>query len=313
MAEPGRCAGLLAFQLAQRALQIVLLAQRLHQRQLGLQEVDMLLGVLEDLRQQFAADIVLGLLALLDPGNQHGAAGGLDRKVGGQAFGHVLADRQLVQVLQVGQAVQEQDALDELVGVLHLADRFVIGDLAQTLEAPVLVHAGMQEILIHRGQLIGEHSVEQLDDRLVALHVEALPRVEFRGNSPKAKTYSTSMFASHSASRARPVQRPYSAALFGGVAQGLAGLGDHVAHVAHALGALGRGAAATEHLGRPRRALVDGGADFALTDAVAVADVQGTDPRWRNSPDDRDIADANAVATHLQDGRGRIVRLPGIQ
>ena len=58
--------------------------------------------------------------------------------------------------------------------MLHLADGFVVRDLAQPRETPVLVHARMQEILVHRSQLVGEHRVETPDDRLVALHVNLL-------------------------------------------------------------------------------------------------------------------------------------------
>jgi hypothetical protein len=75
-----------------------------------------------------------------------------------------------VQVLQVGQAVEEQDAFDQLVGVLHLADRFFVDDVAEALEAPVVQHPGVQEILVHRGQLVGEHLVQPKDDGAVALH-----------------------------------------------------------------------------------------------------------------------------------------------
>src|SRR5699024_4422904 len=40
----------------------------------------------------------------------------------------------------------------------------------QFLVAPVAVHARVQEILVDRGQLIGERAVEKLDDLGVALH-----------------------------------------------------------------------------------------------------------------------------------------------
>jgi hypothetical protein len=161
---------ILSRQFAHGALQVVLLAQRLDQAQLHLEEVDVLLGVAEDLAQQFAADIVADLFALDDAGDQGLAPADLDRQVAGQAFGHGLADLQLVQVLQVGQAFQEQDAVDQLVGVFHLADRLVVGDLAQALEAPVVVHPRVQEVLVHRRQLVGEHRVQEPDDAGIALH-----------------------------------------------------------------------------------------------------------------------------------------------
>jgi len=75
-----------------------------------------------------------------------------------------------VQVLEIRKTFQEQDAVDQHVGVLHLADRLVIGDLAEALEAPVVVHPRVQEVLVDRRQLVGEHRVQQLDDRRFALH-----------------------------------------------------------------------------------------------------------------------------------------------
>jgi hypothetical protein len=87
-----------------------------------------------------------------------------------EALNHVLADHQLVQVLQVGKAFQEKNALDQLVGVAHFLDRFVVFMLAQRDSAPVLVHAGMQEILVDGGEFHRQCLVQILDDFLVAFH-----------------------------------------------------------------------------------------------------------------------------------------------
>ena len=63
--------------------------------------------------------------------------------------------------------------------------------------------------------------------------------------------------------------------LFGGVAQGFAGLVDHLAHLADAAGALRLAAMRAENLGRLAGAAFDRSADLALADAVTVADVHG--------------------------------------
>ncbi len=52
------------------------------------------------------------------------------------ALQHVLADAQLAQVLQVGQAFEKEDALDQTIGVLHLVDRFLVLVLGQFLVTP---------------------------------------------------------------------------------------------------------------------------------------------------------------------------------
>ena len=63
--------------------------------------------------------------------------------------------------------------------------------------------------------------------------------------------------------------------LFGGVGQGFLAVLDHLAHLADALGALGLATLVTEHVGRAGGPSVDGGAHFALADAVTVTNVQG--------------------------------------
>ena len=47
-----------------------------------------------------------------------------------------LADADGAEPLQVGQAVEVQDALDELVGVLHLVDRLVAGTACPAARSP---------------------------------------------------------------------------------------------------------------------------------------------------------------------------------
>jgi hypothetical protein len=80
-----------------------------------------------------------------------------------------LAHPDRAQPLQVGQPVQVEDAVDQLLGVAHLLQ----GDLAvapgQPLIAPVGAHPGVQEVLVDGGQLEGQVLVEQLEDARVTL------------------------------------------------------------------------------------------------------------------------------------------------
>ena len=50
----------------------------------------------------------------------------LEPQVAFEDFLNILADQQLVEVLQVRQAIEEEDALDQPVGMLHLVDRFIV-------------------------------------------------------------------------------------------------------------------------------------------------------------------------------------------
>ncbi|MNY79935.1 hypothetical protein D3C86_2207910 [compost metagenome] len=47
--------------------------------------------------------------------------------------------------------------------------------LAKLVQAPIFIHARMQEVLIDRDQLIGKNLVEVLDDCDVAFHDGVLP------------------------------------------------------------------------------------------------------------------------------------------
>jgi len=66
--------------------------------------------------------------------------------------------------------LQEQDALDELLGVLHLADRLLVVLLRQVVKAPVSAHLRLAEVLVDGGELDGERAVESRDDVGLTFH-----------------------------------------------------------------------------------------------------------------------------------------------
>ncbi|MGN5476754.1 hypothetical protein ACTMU2_06485 [Cupriavidus basilensis] len=61
--------------------------------------------------------------------------------------------------------------------MLHFLDRFLVFVLAECADAPVAIHARMQEILVDRGQFVPELGIEELDDLLVRLHGISFSRV----------------------------------------------------------------------------------------------------------------------------------------
>src|SRR5262249_14397229 len=79
-----------------------------------------------------------------------------------------------IEHLHVGKAVEEDDALDQLVGVLHLLDRFLAPLLGERAIAPIVQQAIVQPILVDGGQLVPQPAVEIFDDGRIALHA-ALP------------------------------------------------------------------------------------------------------------------------------------------
>ncbi|MCY1177073.1 hypothetical protein D9M73_173680 [compost metagenome] len=87
----------------------------------------------------------------------------------------VLADQQLTQVLNVGDAFEEENTLDQFVSVLHFIDGFFVLVLAEFVQPPIFVHACVQEVLVDRDQLVSEDLVEMLDDAYVAFHLGSCP------------------------------------------------------------------------------------------------------------------------------------------
>ena len=104
----------------------------------------------------------------------------LDAEVGLELLLHGLADAQRAETLQVGNPFEVEDALDERLGVLHLLDRLVADLLAESPVAPVVAHLGVDEVLVDRRQLAGQHLVEQLENLVVATHGSDLRRSTVR-------------------------------------------------------------------------------------------------------------------------------------
>ena len=77
------------------------------------------------------------------------------------------------QILQVGQSFQKQDPFDQPVGMLHLVDRLLVFIFVELMQAEVLEHPRVEEILVDCRQLVLEDLVEIGNDFLVAFHLLA--------------------------------------------------------------------------------------------------------------------------------------------
>lgn len=93
-----------------------------------------------------------------------------ERQVALDDFLRVLANVQLAEFLQVGQAFHKKNALDQAIGVFHLVDGFAVFVLVQLLQAPVFVHPRVQEILVDGGEFVLERPVEVEQNLIVALY-----------------------------------------------------------------------------------------------------------------------------------------------
>src|SRR5690606_31034037 len=87
---------------------------------------------------------------------------------------------------------EEDDALDQPVGVVHLLDRFHALLLRQLGVAPVLGEAVVQPVLIDRGELVAQGAVEDLDDLRVPSHGLSVSLLSAAAAAPARSSPSTS-------------------------------------------------------------------------------------------------------------------------
>ncbi|CAM2143657.1 hypothetical protein PT2222_150094 [Paraburkholderia tropica] len=159
--------------LADRAdarLLIILDADLVDQPDLGFEPVDMIFGVVENLDENLPRHEVANRLAIDDGFLTLRLRDPFELEIAFERLARALANQQLAEILQIGQTVEHEDALDQFVRVLHLLDRFVILMLAEGGEPPVFVEPCVQEILIDGRQLVLEFGIQIFDNLGVGLH-----------------------------------------------------------------------------------------------------------------------------------------------
>jgi hypothetical protein len=77
---------------------------------------------------------------------------------------HGLPDAQWIKDLQVGHAVEKDDAHYELIGVAHLFHRFLAPFLGEITVTPIVEQPVMQPVLIDRRQLSSDSLVKVVYD-----------------------------------------------------------------------------------------------------------------------------------------------------
>src|SRR3982074_1590688 len=92
------------------------------QIKLGFEEIDVMLLVLHQAFEQIARDVVLDAVAIGRGFLVKRAGGNFGSKIALDDFLDVLPDPQGVEHLHVGKPAEEQEAIGEAVGVVHLLD-----------------------------------------------------------------------------------------------------------------------------------------------------------------------------------------------
>ena len=145
-------------------------AELADQVELGFEEIDMAFLVGHQLLEQVAAGIVLDGMAEGRRLLIERARADFGGQVTFEDLLDCLADMQRVEHLHVGETVEEDDTLHELVSMHHLFDRFLAPFLGEIEIAPVFQHPVMDPILVYGGHFRPQSLVEIFDDFGVALH-----------------------------------------------------------------------------------------------------------------------------------------------
>ncbi len=152
-------------------LQVIRQAESFDQTQLGLQPVRVILfGVLQELEQHPPRLVVARGFAGGDHNAQMTDHTVFDCQVIAKHVRNRLPDVQRIAPAEVGCTFEKQYPPNERIGVSLLFRHFMVNAFKQMLEAPVLKHPGMDEILINRRQFASEKVVEVIDDVWITLH-----------------------------------------------------------------------------------------------------------------------------------------------
>src|SRR5690606_5880865 len=91
-------------------------------------------------------------------------------QVGFEHFADILADAQWRKRLKIWMAFEEDDALDQAVGMLHLFDRLLALLLGKLGITPIFQKAVVKPVLVNSTELQKERVIKPLDDLYIAFH-----------------------------------------------------------------------------------------------------------------------------------------------
>lgn len=126
-------------QLAHLTLQEVLPADFVDQLNLCFKKINVLFGIVQDVFEQITRHKIQHGFAVRNTCLDGGLSPYFRLQITCQRLGHVLPNQQLAYALQIRQAVELEDAVHQLIGMLHLADGFFVLFLRELVQAPMLI------------------------------------------------------------------------------------------------------------------------------------------------------------------------------
>ena len=124
----------------------------------------------DQLFEEVLRDIVANTVTVVARLFVEGACVMLSGEVTFKGFLGILPDPQGIQLLQVRMTLEEDDAVDQLVRVVHFLNAFCAGFGCQFAQSPILLQAVVYPVLVNRSQFAAQSCVQVLDDLCVAFH-----------------------------------------------------------------------------------------------------------------------------------------------
>src|SRR6266478_4206087 len=137
---------------------------------LSFEEVDVLLFIAHQFFKQVPGHIILGPMAITRRLLVKGTRGHLSSQIAIQDLFDGLPDMQRIEHLHVGKTIEENDAVNEFIGVFHLFDGLLAPFFGESLVAPVLEQAIVQPILIDGRKLVTQRLVEVFNYGCISAH-----------------------------------------------------------------------------------------------------------------------------------------------
>lgn len=151
-------------------LGIELHAELLYQFLLRFKEIDVTFLIRREFLEKGLGDSVVYRIAVLSRIKVERARFDFRRQITAQNFLDSLADAQGIKHLHIWEPIEEENAIDKAIGVLHLLNGFLAPLFGETLVASIVENAVVEPVLVDCRQFAAQASIEIVEYLGVAAH-----------------------------------------------------------------------------------------------------------------------------------------------
>src|ERR1017187_10284786 len=154
--------------------QISLIAGFLNLMQLRFEPVDVRFLVFQEPLEELARCIVALIPSDLNRSVVHRHRVQFQLEIALDLLFDILPDVDMHQLGHAGRCIEEQNSLDEDLGVLHLVDGLLLDERSELVVLPVLTHLRVEEVLVDGRQLFFQRGIQFNDDFRISLHMGSI-------------------------------------------------------------------------------------------------------------------------------------------